>query len=153
LAAWKWYKTARGCCLQLTFFMSRVARFAVAYALYAAVVLGYVYRALTDPAGALFSPSHTALTALAAASLALPVLDAMGWNLLRPGRIGKTLTAVLFIGVLAEVAARGDLSVVDLVSTAIKLMVYLIVLTIVVVLYQMARPRESALRPTVLNIF
>jgi len=123
--------------------MNRVARFAVAYALYAAVVLGYAYRALTDPAGALFSPSHTALAALAAASLALPVLDAMGWNLLRPGRIGKTLTAVLFIGVLAEMAARGNINVADLFGVAIKLLTYLIVLTIAIVFYQMVRLHES----------
>lgn len=128
---------------QLTFFMTRTARFAVAYALYAAVVLGYAYRMLTDPAGALFSPSHTTLSILTAVSLALPVLDAMSWDLLRPERIGRVLLAVLFIGVLAEAAAGGSLNVADLLSVAMRLLTYLIVLTIAIVLYQMVRPRES----------
>jgi len=46
--------------------------------------------------------------------------------------------------VLAEVAARGSLSVADLLSTAMKLITYLIVLTIAVTLYLMVHPRESA---------
>jgi len=122
----------------------RVIRFVAAYALYASVVLGYAYYLLTHPAGDLFSPSPFALVAVTATSLALPILDAAGLRLLKHGRIGKALAAALLIGVIAEVVARGDLSVVDLVGTAMRLLIYLIVLTIAVTLYLMARPREPA---------
>jgi len=124
--------------------MSNTIRFAVAYALYASVVLGYAYYLLAHPAGDLFSPSQAALIILTAVSLALPILDAMGWRLLTPGRIGKALAAVLFVGVLAEAAARGDLGVAGLLGTAMRLLLYLIVLMIAIAIYQMARPRESA---------
>jgi len=124
--------------------MRRAIRFATAYALYASVVLGYTYHLLTHPAGALFGPSHTALAALTAVSLALPILDAMGWPLLRPRRIGRALAAVLVIGLLAEVAARGSLDVGELLSLGMRLLTYLIVLTIATILYLMVRPREPA---------
>jgi len=124
--------------------MINVVMFIVAYALYASVILGYAYYLLTHPAGALFGPPPAALAAVTATSLALPILDAAGWRLLRPGRIGKALAAVLLIGVLVEVVAGGSLNVVDLLSVAMRLLTYLIVLAIAVVLYQMVRPRESA---------
>jgi len=126
------------------FHVINVVRFIVAYTLYTSVVLGYAYYSLTHPAGDLFSPSPVALAAVTATSLALPILDAAGWRLLRPGRIGKALAAVLLIGVLVEVVAGGSFNVVDLLSVAMRFLTYLIVLAIAVVLYQMGRPRELA---------
>jgi len=126
------------------FHVINVVRFIVAYTLYASVVLGYTYYLLTHPAGALFGPPPVALVAVTAASLALPILDAAGWRLLRPGRIGKALATVLLIGVTAEAAVKGDLDIAYLLSMAIRLITYLIVLAVAVMLYQMARPREMA---------
>jgi len=119
------------------------ARFAAAYALYAAVLLAYTHRAPACPLESLFAPSAPALAALTATALALPVLDAR-WGILRPKRIGRTIAAVFAVGLLAEVATRGNLDVVDLLSASMRLIMYLIVLTIALALFSMARPRESA---------
>jgi len=120
-----------------------LARFVTAYALYAAVLLIYAYRALTDSPEALFAPSAPALTVLTATALALPIFD-IRWGVLRPKRARRAIAAVFVVGLLAEVGARGSPDMADLISASMKLIMYLIVLTIALVLFSMARPRESA---------
>jgi len=120
-----------------------LARFATAYALYAAVLLIYAHRALTDSPEALFAPSAPALTVLTATALALPILD-VRWGVLRPRRVRRTMAVVFIIGALAEVTVRGDFSVATLLSATVRLIIYLIVLAIAVMLYLMLYPRRSA---------
>jgi len=121
--------------------MNRIIRFVIGYVMYATVVLGYAYHLLTHPAGYLFGPSAPALTVLTAVALALPVLDA-NWNLLNK-HFKKTVAAVFIIGVLTEVVVRGNLSAETLLGAGMKLLIYLIVVTIATMLYLMAYPRRS----------
>jgi len=117
--------------------MKHIIRFMVAYALYAAVILGHAYYLLVHPAGTLLSPSPVALAIVTATSLALPILDAVGLYLLRPRRVGRTMATLFTVGIFAEAAGRGELSVATLVDVTMRLLTYLIILTIAVVLYLM----------------
>jgi len=115
--------------------MGCAVRFAAGYAIYVAVVLGYACLLLASPAGALLAPATPTLATLVVASLALPPLDAAGWGVLRPGRAGKALVAVLTAGLAAELAVRGSPPALEVAPIALKLLAYLLVLIAAATLY------------------
>jgi len=120
-----------------------LARFVTAYALYAAVLLIYAHRALTDSLESLFAPSAPALTVLTATALALPIFD-IRWGVLRPKRARRPIAAMFAVGLLAEVAVRGSLYVTNMLSVAMGLIMYLIIFSIALALYQIIRPHRPA---------
>jgi len=126
--------------------MRRAIRFAVAYALYASAVLGYTYYLLAQLAESHFSLSSTALAAVTAASLILPILDVIGWRVLSdPKRAGRAATLVVLVGVTIEASASENL--LDLVGVALKYSIHLVVLLAAAALYSLAYARPGSKAP------
>jgi len=128
--------------------MGSAIRFAIAYALYAAVVLGYAYCLSAHLAGALLAPSAPSLMVVATMSLALPPLDAAGWRLLRLGRVGKATTLVVLVGMVVEFAAEGGAPALSVIYVAVKYFAYLVVLIIAAALYSLVYVRQEHLHKT-----